>query len=64
MPRVAETVYNTRAPGEKNQLATEVVFKTVRVTEKKVSSVLVGRHEPEGPETKRFKSLTTETEEV
>ena len=23
-----------------------------------------GQHEPEGPETKRFKSLTTETEDI
>ena len=29
----------------------------------KSSSVLVGGHEPEGPETKRFKSLTTETDD-
>ncbi len=45
-------------------LATEVVFKTARVTEKKVLSEIIGGHEPEGPETKRFKSLTTETEEI
>ena len=57
-------VYNAGAPGEKSQRATEVVFKTVGVTENKVSSVLVGGHEPEGPETKRFKSLTTETEDI
>ena len=30
----------------------------------KYSSELVGGHEPEGPETKRFKSLTTETEKI
>ncbi len=48
-------VYNARAPGEKFQLATEVVFKTVLVTEKKYSAEVVGGHEPEGPETKRFK---------
>ena len=41
-------VYNTRAPGERIQVATEVVFKTVLATEKKYSPVLVGRHEPEG----------------
>ena len=57
-------VYNARAPGGKIQVATEVVFKTAPATEKKVSSVLSGRHEPEGPETKRFKSLTTETENI
>ena len=57
-------VHNARAPGEKFQLVTEVVFKTAMATEKKSSSVLSGRHEPEGPETKRFKSLTTETEKV
>ena len=34
MPRVAEMVYNARVPGEQIQLATEVVFKTVRVTER------------------------------
>ena len=55
MTRVAEMVYNARAPGEKFQVATEVVFKTALATEQNVSSVLVGRHEPEGPETKRFK---------
>ena len=57
-------VYNARAPGETIQLATEVVFKTVRVTETKVSSELVGGHEPEGLEAKRFKSLTTETDKI
>ena len=57
-------VYNAGVPGKTFQLATEVVLKTVRVTEKKVSSVLIGGHELEGPETKRFKSLTTETEVV
>ena len=38
------------APGEKIQRATEGVFKTPRVTGEKVSSVLIGGHEPEGPE--------------
>ena len=57
-------VYNAGAPGEKSQRATEVVFKTVGVTEKKFWSEVIGGHEPEGPETKRFKSLMTETEEI